>query len=198
MPKIDASAAAQRRENILNAARTCFAEHGIHVSVDEICATAGISKGAFYGYFNSKDAAIQALAEDHGRFVHKLAEVDSLEALATELASLTTARSTDSSRLELETWTHALKLPPLCDALWRNIDELRQALATGVGRAAPGSERSTGLSDASLAEILSIFAMGLIAWDALGAESGARSGHTALRNLLHELFGDVEGGSPPV
>ncbi len=47
------------------AARRCFIRHGIHISVDEICAEAKVSKGALYGYFASKDAIIQAIADEH-------------------------------------------------------------------------------------------------------------------------------------
>ena len=47
------------------AARRCFVRNGIHISVDDICAEAGVSKGALYGYFPSKDAVIQAIADEH-------------------------------------------------------------------------------------------------------------------------------------
>ena len=196
MPKIAASTAALRRANILDAARHCFAVHGIHVSVDEICAKAGISKGAFYGYFSSKDAAIQALAEDHSRIVHEFAEVDTLEALTRRIEELTTRRSTASSRLELETWTHALKVQSLRGALWRNIDELRHSLEIGIGRAAgPSAGRSRRMSDQAAAEIIAIFALGLIAWSALGAERGGMSGDSALRGLLDMLLGNTRSKS---
>ena len=132
MPKISAASAAHRRAHILDAARHCFAESGIHVSVDEICAQAGISKGAFYVYFSSKDAAIEALAEDHKRVIAVFAKIDSLDALIEKLTALTTARTTASNRLELETWTHALKLPPLRAALQHNVDSLRHVLAAAV------------------------------------------------------------------
>jgi AcrR family transcriptional regulator len=191
MPKIAASTAALRRANILDAARHCFAAHGIHVSVDEICERAGISKGAFYVYFDSKDAAIQALAEDHNRVVHGFAEVGGLEELARKVAELTTARSTTSSRLELETWTHALKMPALRNALWRNIDEMRRSLEKGVDNsAARAGGRATGTSNQATAEILTIFALGLIAWSALGADRGAKSGESALGELLAVLLGN--------
>lgn len=191
MPKIAASAAALRRANILDAARHCFAVHGIHVSVDEICEKAGISKGAFYGYFNSKDAAIQALAEDHSRIVHEFAEVDTLEKLTRKVADLTTARSTASNRLELETWTHALKMPALRNALWRNIDEMRRSLEMGVGKvAARATGRSSSVSGQAAADMLTIFALGLIAWNALDADRGGDSGDAALRGLLTMLIGN--------
>lgn len=191
MPKITASAAALRRANILDAARHCFAVHGIHVSVDEICEKAGISKGAFYVYFRSKDAAIQALAEDHSRIVHGFAEVGSLDELARKVADLTTARSTASNRLELETWTHALKVPALRSALWRNIDEMRHSLELGLGNSAARTKgRATSASNHAAAEMLTIFALGLIAWSALGAERGGTSGESALGGLLSLLHGN--------
>jgi AcrR family transcriptional regulator len=190
MPKIDASTAALRRANILDAARHCFAVHGIHVSVDEICAKAGVSKGAFYVYFDSKDAAIQALAEDHTRIVHEFAELDSVDALVRRLAELTTARSATSNRLELETWTHAMKMPSLRSALWRNIDGLRHSIEAGVRKVeAHSSTRNKSVSSQTAAEILSIFSLGLIAWSALGADRGAGSSESALRELLALLLG---------
>ncbi len=191
MPKITPSAVASRRANILDAARHCFAVHGIHVSVDEICEKAGISKGAFYVYFESKDAAIQALAEDHSRIVHEFADVDSLDKLARKVADLTTARSTASKRLELETWTHALKVPALRSALWRNIDEMRRSLESGLGNASARAAGQTApVSCQAAAEMLTIFALGLIAWSALGAERSGASGETALRGLLSMLHGN--------
>lgn len=191
MPKIAPSTAALRRANILNAARHCFAAHGIHVSVDEICEKAGISKGAFYGYFESKDAAIQALAEDHNRIVHEFAAADSLDKLTRKFADLTTARSTASNRLELETWTHALKMPALRSALWRNIDEMRRSLEMGVGKtAANATGRTMSVPSRAAADMLTIFALGLIAWSALGAERGGDSGDAALRGLLTMLLGN--------
>lgn len=190
MPKITASAAAARRANILDAARYCFAVHGIHVSVDEICARAGISKGAFYGYFESKDAAIQALAEDHSRIVHEFAQVEGVEGLTRKIQELTTARSTASNRLELETWTHALKMPLLRGALWRNIDGMRESLEVGVGKvAARSTSRRPPVSNQTAAEMLAIFALGLIAWSALAGERGGHSGDSALRGLLGTLLG---------
>jgi AcrR family transcriptional regulator len=191
MPKIAASTAALRRANILDAARYCFAAHGIHVSVDEICGKAGISKGAFYVYFDSKDAAIQALAEEHSRVVHEFSEVGSIDELALKVVELTTARSATSSRLELETWTHALKMPALRSALWRNIDEMRRSLEMGVGKtSARAGKRRMGVSSHATAEILTIFALGLVAWSALGADRSANAGEAALGELLTALLGD--------
>ena len=53
MPKIRPETAAKRRMQIFNAAHRAFNREGINVSVDQICTEAGVSKGNFYGYFES-------------------------------------------------------------------------------------------------------------------------------------------------
>jgi AcrR family transcriptional regulator len=53
-----------RKAELLAAARALFFERGYDVtSVDEIIARAGVSKGTFYYYFPSKEATLEALAE---------------------------------------------------------------------------------------------------------------------------------------
>jgi len=47
---------AQRREQLIRVARTLFAEHGVEAtSIEEIAATAGVSKPIVYEHFGSKD-----------------------------------------------------------------------------------------------------------------------------------------------
>jgi AcrR family transcriptional regulator len=54
----------ETRTHILEAALRRFANHGYNAaSVDEICADAGVSKGAFYHHFPSKLAIFLALLE---------------------------------------------------------------------------------------------------------------------------------------
>jgi TetR/AcrR family transcriptional repressor of uid operon len=61
----DGSPQDQRRAQILDAARACFARHGFHgASMHQICAEARMSPGALYRYYPSKEAIIEAIAED--------------------------------------------------------------------------------------------------------------------------------------
>lgn len=54
-----------RRQQVLKAARTCFARSGFHsTSMHQICAEAQMSPGALYRYFPSKDSIIEAIAEE--------------------------------------------------------------------------------------------------------------------------------------
>lgn len=59
---------AEKREaqinRILEAARTCFVQSGFRgASMHDICRQAGMSPGALYRYFPSKEALIEAIAE---------------------------------------------------------------------------------------------------------------------------------------
>ncbi|MBN2002418.1 MAG: TetR/AcrR family transcriptional regulator [Anaerolineae bacterium] len=55
----------ETRSTLLQVARRCFAEHGYDATgVAGICAGAGISKGAFYYHFESKQAIFLAILTD--------------------------------------------------------------------------------------------------------------------------------------
>jgi len=60
-PKVTEAHLESRREQILDAAFTCFAHRGFHTTtMHEICAEAGLSAGAIYSYFSSKNEIIGA------------------------------------------------------------------------------------------------------------------------------------------
>ncbi|OGO58123.1 MAG: hypothetical protein A2V85_04545 [Chloroflexi bacterium RBG_16_72_14] len=62
------------RERVLDAARDVFAERGVFGgTVEEICARAGFTRGAFYSNFADKDAVLRALiAREHERLLARL------------------------------------------------------------------------------------------------------------------------------
>jgi AcrR family transcriptional regulator len=65
MPKISELRRESRREQILEAALACFSENGFHqTGMADIVSRSGMSHGAVYVYFPSKDDIIEALADD--------------------------------------------------------------------------------------------------------------------------------------
>lgn len=55
----------QRREQILAAAKTVFAEHGYHkAAINEIIRRANIARGTFYLYFESKQKVFDSILEE--------------------------------------------------------------------------------------------------------------------------------------
>lgn len=64
MPRLKRQTQEQRREHILDAAERCFATSGFHrATMQAICREAGISPGALYLYFDSKEALIAGISE---------------------------------------------------------------------------------------------------------------------------------------
>ncbi|HSK59243.1 MAG TPA: TetR family transcriptional regulator [Actinomycetospora sp.] len=82
MPRISDERRAANRAVILDAARRCFARDGFHqTSMPDLVAEAGISAGAFYRYFASKEEIVREIA--HETFVNlALGLVAALERLA--------------------------------------------------------------------------------------------------------------------
>ncbi|MEU7769253.1 TetR/AcrR family transcriptional regulator [Nocardia sp. NPDC049190] len=63
MPRVSAEHLERRRQQILDAARLCFARKGFfETSMQDVFAESGLSAGAVYRYFKSKDELITALA----------------------------------------------------------------------------------------------------------------------------------------
>jgi AcrR family transcriptional regulator len=64
MPRLKPDTQRARRENILDAAERSFARSGFHAtSMQDICREAGVSPGALYIYFRSKEDLIAGIAE---------------------------------------------------------------------------------------------------------------------------------------
>jgi AcrR family transcriptional regulator len=65
MPKVTAEHLAARRRQILDAALVCFSRQGFHgTPMQAIFEEAGLSPGAVYRYFKSKDEIVQAIASE--------------------------------------------------------------------------------------------------------------------------------------
>ena len=86
-----------RRDEILDAAQQLFARHGYDsTSVNQIIVTVGVSKGAFYHHFESKEDLVEALACRYARQTSALAEQEiadpTLDAFSKLVAFLGTMR----------------------------------------------------------------------------------------------------------
>jgi AcrR family transcriptional regulator len=119
MPKISESRREKRRRQILDAALACFSENGFHqTSMPDIVNRSGLSHGAVYVYFKSKDDIILALAVDRHRQEAVLNSVIgqfggplvSLRALVRAYAALLADPSGDAlRRVGVNGWAEALR-----------------------------------------------------------------------------------------
>ena len=153
MPKVSSEYEQAQRERILEGAAQSFADKGYRqTSIDEIARNLGISKGAVYIYFKSKEELFvaifaQFLAEDRASLDSCAVDNAPLQTrlekvLDAFLASLFDAEPI-RARLLPEFWTEATRLPVLQKLRNENkrldrdllVKLLQQGVATGEVRA---------------------------------------------------------------
>ncbi|WP_088347091.1 MULTISPECIES: TetR/AcrR family transcriptional regulator [Rhodomicrobium] len=127
MPKLDATTQRARRENILDAAERCFARQGFHhTSMQDICREAGVSPGALYLYFNSKEDLIAGICEREktvlATALASIAEAPDFMAALGQLAqTYCVEEPPEKLRLHVEINAEALRNPAVGDFI-RSID----------------------------------------------------------------------------
>lgn len=138
MPKTEQSL--ETRSRILEASRDLFADQGYpSTGVAEICQAAGVSKGAFYHHFGSKQAVLETIFHDWLSALAPALDVwredprpapDTLRALAAA-ARPAFAGSDRARRLLLELWSQAARdadLAKVADAPYRHYQAALQSI----------------------------------------------------------------------
>lgn len=75
-PRLAQRRKAETRQGLLAAAYRVFGQKGYaQATVDDVAAAAGVSKGAVYHHFESKEELFRALLEDHSHELDAMAEV---------------------------------------------------------------------------------------------------------------------------
>jgi TetR/AcrR family transcriptional regulator, transcriptional repressor of aconitase len=123
MPKVTHQYRDARRDQILRAARRCFLRDGFHAtSMQDLFAEAGLSSGAVYRYFASKDEMIVAIAEENMRdvvtMIHDVASRQPGRPIGTILAEIFNILQAKDAEdglagLALLAWSEALRNPGL-------------------------------------------------------------------------------------
>jgi TetR/AcrR family transcriptional regulator, repressor for uid operon len=119
MPKIKPETSAARRDEILQAAETCFARQGFHqTTIQDVIKESGLSAGCIYSYFASKEDLIQAIGEyrharDGALLVVEDGDTDPLEGLRVIarafLGDLQKEQGLRPRRVALQLWAEALR-----------------------------------------------------------------------------------------
>lgn len=195
MPKLRPEVRAERRGQLLEAAWRCAARDGFRdLSVDDVCTEGGVSKGAFYGYFESKHGLLLALLEDDAAQLDGVLErieaatpsgVERLRRFAQEML----AHGDDPARVQVraDLWAQLLTEQTVRRRLAATIERHRRVVRGWIEQAAASGELAPIPANA-LASILFALADGLILHGAL--EPGAfrwRNIRRALDALLDGL-----------
>jgi AcrR family transcriptional regulator len=145
MPKISEKRRESRRQEVLDSALACFSENGFHqTGMADIVARSGMSHGAVYGYFASKDDIIEALADDRHQgeallnaVVQKAGDpIDALHAMVRAYAeTLADPAGAPRRRVGIHGWAEALRNPRVHARVVEGVDIPRELIVGLVARA---------------------------------------------------------------
>jgi AcrR family transcriptional regulator len=161
VPKISAQARAARRQDFIDAAwrllpRTSWRD----LAVDDICAEAGASKGAFYSYFDRKQGLLHALLDDEATAMENLlADLVAQQLPAVEqlrrFARDTLQRAADPARVQIraDLWASLAGEPATRERFAATVRRQRVAVRELIQRGIEAGELSEVPANA-LASIL--------------------------------------------
>jgi len=139
MPKVTQQHRDARREQILAAARRCFLRDGFHAtSMQDLFAESGLSSGAVYSYFASKDDVIVAIAEENMRGVTEMITAAATQhpgrsagAVLADIMDMVRAQDAETGlgKLTVIVWSEALRNPQLAARFTDMITQIRARLA---------------------------------------------------------------------
>ena len=140
MPKVTAEHVEARKSQILDAALACFGRKGFHqTTMQDICHQCGLSPGAIYRYFRSKEDIVESASErDRVKEIvlirqlrRRLSTPEVLDALVQHFFGMLASLG-DGSPGHLEHWSESQRNSRLHENLWRNYQEYVNAIASIV------------------------------------------------------------------
>lgn len=178
MPKVDPQYLQARRRQIMDAALTCFAREGFHrATMQEIIRETGLSAGAIYRYFDSKEDIVGAIAEEHRALERRVLEnarerADVREVLR-ELITVSLGRLGEAGerrwrRVTIQLWSEALRDARILRIVRGGLDGPVEQLAAVIRRAQREGAISDRVDPTALARVCASIFQGLVlqlAWD---------------------------------
>lgn len=164
MPKVSEAYLEARRQQILDAAMACFARQGFHeTTMQDICREAGLSPGAVYRYFSSKEDIVEACCigteQRSLMLIAAASEHDDTLAVLDRLADfffnmLADQEAAAGMRLEVQLWAEALRNPRILEIYRRSIGHVREPLTQIVRRAQERGEIDPALDAGAVARVM--------------------------------------------
>jgi len=178
VPKVSEEHLEGRRRQITEAALACFSRQGFHrTTMQDIVRESGLSAGAVYRYFESKESIVAALAEEHHRSeAAALAGADTAtdvtEALAelvhVSLGRLDNAHERRWRRVTVQLWAEALRDPRIMEVCRSGLDGPLDVLAEVIERGQREGTLPRSLDPRATARVCAAIFQGLVlqqAWE---------------------------------
>lgn len=162
MPRVSEDHLTARREQILAAAQSCFKRNGLHrTTMQDLIREAGLSVGAVYRYFKSKDEIINAISQNiTGTLGIQLDEIAAaglplLESMgrAIDIIDVQTGPGGFFS-IGVQVWAEATVDPAIGAIVRRRYQELRRPFLTIARDAVARGELPPGTDPEALSFVL--------------------------------------------
>ncbi len=200
MPKVTDAHIAARRQQIIEAARACFSRQGFHqTSIQDICKEAGLSPGAVYGYFPSKEHIIAATCLDCQQGI-----IDMISAAKSEgdsplqtvniimdhgFSMLSSDSFLEFGMMNVQGWSEAMRSKEVREALLTaTFDTLGQALAGLIQEAQERGELTRDVEPQAVAFTIMAMFHGLVLHKSLDPEIDINACGEAMRAMFQGIF----------
>jgi len=198
MPKVTEAHVEARRTQIVEAACRALSKRGFrHTTMRDICREAGLSSGAVYGYFKSKEQIVEALAEMGRRNTRAAlglaaggAEGPPTPAhlLGTMMRYLESSESRETARLDVRLWGEGLHTPQLRSLFLDALDNIVKPLAESVRSAQSRGEITPHLDPDAAARVCAAIGLGFEVQRAMDPEADLTGCSAAVSALLDGSF----------
>jgi TetR/AcrR family transcriptional regulator, transcriptional repressor of aconitase len=180
VPKVSQEHLESRRRQITEAALACFSRQGFHrTTMQDIVGESGLSAGAVYRYFASKESIVAALADEHHRSeaaalasADTAADADVTEVLAelvrVSLGRLDNANERRWRRVTVQLWAEALRDERLMEVCRSGLDGPLDVLTEVMERGQRAGSLPSTLNPGAAARVCAAIFQGLVlqqAWE---------------------------------
>lgn len=179
------------REQLLDAAVRVFARKGYDgTRIMDIVREAGLSTGAVYGRFGSKDDLLREAVVRRARSQGDAAEIDLRVAeIIARLAATTTGPLSDDDAVRLEAYVTARREPEVADALGEAVRAWHDRLQPLLEKAVADGSVAPGVDPAAVLHFATALRLGLLAQRAAGVPAPDQDAWMHLLHLVIESFG---------
>jgi AcrR family transcriptional regulator len=193
LPKVSKEYLASRREEILDAALVCFSRDGFHrTTMQDIVRESGLSPGAIYNYFKSKEEIVEAIANQRQAKERRLLR-DAVEAGPADTAllrvrdafldELNNPKERLRRRVSVQLWAEAQRNPNIRRLVRRSFEEPRKLISEVLSASQKEGAIARSIDPDALASFLIAAFHGLVLqreWD----DRFSAEPHKALFDLL--------------